>query len=230
MANKSVRATFLENRVGETHFFLGRIGRTSEKKEGENPTLVTSLYIKNNEDWQFLDHTWIELPEEIAACENFVLLFEGSVYEYRYMGGKKGYGIHFKAMENCEYWDEPYYHGLRMYTVESDAKKKQKRQKVNKNLAIIAAYENGVDLDPKHSFKGKKKEMEKRKIQVEEVCKKEYFADKEYQLNPINIQPSYKRTIKTMFRKLFSCFPKLRERFSKLHISLLQLATSLAQF
>lgn len=189
--NKNLRATFLRDYVGETCIFLGKIIRQSlavrEKDSNEliKTTLINSLYVKLNDEWKYISHAWVELPEELSACKNNVLLFAGEVYDYEHTNGLEDYSIEFKELKICEPWNESYYHGLRMYSMESHDKEKYQRRRVNNNYSIINAYENGMDLDRKHNFKGKKKEFERRKLQTEKICKKEFFIDAQHQLSPI---------------------------------------------
>lgn len=194
--NKNIRATCLREHVGETCIFLGKIKRTSYvmREIGEElikSTLVNSLYVNLNGEWKYISHAWIELPDEIATCKDHVLLFAGEVYDYAHTNGLEDFSIKFKEAQSCEYWDEPYYHGIRMSAVECHDSEKYLRRRVNNNLSIINAYENGLDLDRRHNFKGKRKELERRKLQTENICKKEFFATAQYQLSPIPFQQVY---------------------------------------
>ena len=223
--DKSVRGMYLREHVGETCTFLGKIKRCSEVKENRNEkaTLISPLYINFDNEWTFLDHVWIRLPEEVSEQKEYVLLFDGLVYEYSHTSGREGFGVEFLKMRTCETCTEMYYHGLRMQVAECHTKSKSKRRKINNNLAIIAAYESGADLDPAHSYKGKKKELEKRKIQVEKICKREYFVGNEQQLSPIIIQ-------KDKENKIFNGFKKLHEKLVKLFAPLKRFATKIASF
>lgn len=189
--DKSFRGICLREHIGETCTFLGRIKRcckaTKDNDYSKN-TLLSPLYVNIGSEWKFIDHVWVELPNDISSKKEYVLLFDGSVIKYDHSNNKEGFGIEFFGTRTCEPCEESYYHGIKMRMQESNSDSRSRRRKVNNNLAIIAAYENGVDLDPKHSYKGKQKELERQKILTEQVCKKEYFSDMEHQLNPIIIQ------------------------------------------
>lgn len=229
--NKNIRATCLRDHVGETCIFLGKIKRTSyAMREMEDAglirtTLVNSLYVNLNDEWKYISHAWIELPDEIAECKEHVLLFAGEVYDYEHTNGLEDFSIKFKEMQRCEPWNAPYYHGIRMSAVECHDSEKHKRRQVNNNLSIINAYENGVDLDLKHNFKGKRKELERRKLKIENICKKEFFATAQYQLSPIPIQQVYEEEPETLKSSVIeedeiNTIEKLCEEFSILASSI----------
>ena len=172
--NKDIKIKILNEHVGESCIFLGRIIRKTlisceRNDQQNNPFLINSLYMMTEEGWKFISHTWIELPKEFENCLNYVIQFDGEVYSYEHTNGPEGYGIEFKNLHFCKQWEETYYHGLRMYTLESKHEDRNIRRKVNNNLSIIFAYENGEDLDYRHNYKGKKKEYTKRKIQVHDA-------------------------------------------------------------
>lgn len=143
---KDFRKEGLNGLKGTRQHFIGKIKRRGGyERDGIRPFIIAPLYVKRNEEWVYVDHAWINLPEGFVGKQGQVIEFAGRVYDYEKETGKKSTGVDFAELYETRDIDEGF-DGPRMDIAEASLENKRQRCVANKNIAIIAAYENGEDL------------------------------------------------------------------------------------
>lgn len=143
---KDFRKEGMNDLKGTRQHFIGKIKRRGGyERDGVRPFIIAPLFIRKNGEWVFVDHVWTNLPDEFIEKQGQVIEFSGTIYTYKTEKGEKRAGINFielcKAEDSARDIEVP-----KMDFPEASLESKRKRYVANRNISIIAAYENGEDL------------------------------------------------------------------------------------
>ena len=149
-----IRETELKELMDQECEFIGKMIRTApiHDDSGEEigkTTLVSPLYVKKNDNYVYVDHAWIKLPEDYQIFSNHIFEFKGIVKRRTDIQGKKKIFIEFTKFIMIRI-SEKEYNGLSMETITlQEIHDTNDRRNAYSNQSIIRAYELGQELPNK---------------------------------------------------------------------------------